>query len=81
MAKVIQLNTNTIENFIGKLLELVENGEVTKIAFAGMGDDPLEKVNAGYFGLNCIEKQWLVTHMQHDVNIQVVRATLIGEEE
>jgi hypothetical protein len=83
--KIIRLEEkqNTLVNFLKKILEMAEKGEIKKLLIAGFLNESGEIESCvipdsltGYFDLTYIERQHLISTLQVDLNYNVVKANI-----
>lgn len=83
MGKVTRLFTDKdrtqqeLVNRLEEVIEMAKNGELKNIILAGEMTNG--EVVTGYANADVVERQFLVSNMQIDINYQVVENTLLGE--
>jgi len=80
MAKIIRLESkqHTVVNYLKKLIEMAERGEISNILVASFykGNKIENEVMTGYFELDVIERQILVSTLQTDISYAIVESNI-----
>lgn len=83
MAKIINLDDKkkTLVNWLKEILDMAEKGEIKDIVLACFREDetkqkPEKEVLTGYFNLDFSEKQYLVAHLQMDLNYKMIESNI-----
>lgn len=81
--KIIRLEEkkDTLVNYLRKILDMAEKGEIEKILIASFLTDKVigcsvPETLTGYYDLCDLEKQYLVSSLQIDLNYNIVKANI-----
>lgn len=80
MSKVIRLfnaqeaKQEALINHIEELLEMAKNGEIKNFLISA--ETKNNEVLTGYCNLDVCEKQYMLSHVQIDINYEVVKANI-----
>lgn len=89
LSKIIHLEDKkqSLVNYIKKILEMAEKGEIKKIMFASFikkdlleaeikNDCLVHEIITGYYNLSQLERQYLIAGLQTDLNFSIVKSNV-----